>query len=177
MMRPSTARLTRILFYPMYAVLIYMLQKAMAGLPNIELTSMLVMLSALLLRWRALIPIYIYVFLMGLTDGFPTWWIPYLYLWLVAWGMAMLLPKKMPDAVAAVVYPVTCGLFGLMYGTLYAPSQALLFGLNLKGMFSWIVAGLGFDALHAAGNTVAGLLILPLYATLKNVIVLPEKTK
>jgi energy-coupling factor transport system substrate-specific component len=79
----------------------------------------------------------------------------------------MLLPKNMPKKIAIVVYPLVCGLHGLLFGTLYAPAQALLFGLDFKGMISWIIAGLPWDAVHAAGNIVAGFLIIPLSELLR----------
>ena len=74
----------------------------------------------------------------------------------------MLLPKKMSDKVAVLVYPVVCALHGLLYGILYAPAQALLFRLDFKQMLAWIGAGASFDIMHCVGNAVAGLLILPL---------------
>jgi energy-coupling factor transport system substrate-specific component len=74
----------------------------------------------------------------------------------------MLLPKKMPRSVAMVVYPVVCSLHGMFFGVLYAPAQALLFGLDFEGMLAWIAAGFVFDITHAIGNFAAGLLILPM---------------
>ena len=74
----------------------------------------------------------------------------------------MLLPKKMPDKIAFFIYPAVCALHGLAFGTLYAPAQALLFGLSFKQMLAWIAAGFSFDVIHAVGNLFAGFLILPL---------------
>ena len=68
----------------------------------------------------------------------------------------------MLKGVKAVVYPVVCALHGLAFGTLYAPAQAIMFGLNFKQTIAWIISGLPFDGLHCFGNFVAGLLILPL---------------
>ena len=76
----------------------------------------------------------------------------------------------MPKKVACVVYPLVCALHGLAFGTLYAPAQALMFGLNGKQLLAWIVAGLPWDALHAAGNLGAGMLILPLVAMLRKLL-------
>jgi energy-coupling factor transport system substrate-specific component len=136
-------------------------------LPNIHLLGMLTMVYTLVFRKKALFPIYVYVFINGLYAGFATWWIPYLYIWTVLWAVTMLLPKNMPKKIAIVVYPLVCGLHGLLFGTLYAPAQALLFGLDFKGMISWIIAGLPWDAVHAAGNIVAGFLIIPLSELLR----------
>ena len=79
----------------------------------------------------------------------------------------MLLPKHMPKGVAAVVYPLLCALHGILFGVLYAPAQAVMFGLNFEQMLAWIAAGLPFDLLHSAGNFAAGLLILPLSELLR----------
>lgn len=80
----------------------------------------------------------------------------------------MLLPRELPRKWAAVVYPVVCSLHGLAFGTLYAPLQALMYGLDWRGMLAWIAAGFPFDLIQAAGNLAVGLLILPLSELLKN---------
>ena len=132
------------------------------SLPNIHLLGVLTISYTIAFRFKALIPIYVFVFLTGIYAGFSVWWWPYLYLWAVLWGVTMLLPKNMPKKVAIPVYMLVCGLHGLCYGTLYAPYQALMFGLNFKEMLAWIAAGLPFDAVHAVGNTIAGILIVPI---------------
>ncbi len=147
--------------FAMFGVLMYSSKLVMEAIPNVHLLGMFTMLFTVVYRAKALYPIYIYVILNGLFSGFSPWWIPYLYVWTVLWGITMLLPRKMPAAVAAVVYPIVCALHGLAFGTLYAPAQALMFGLNWQQMIAWIVAGLPWDAIHAVGNLVAGLLILP----------------
>ena len=131
-------------------------------LPNIHLLGMLTVTFTVVFRKKALIPIYIYVLLNGVYAGFNTWWIPYLYIWTILWGVTMLLPKEMPRKAQYVVYPAVCCLHGLAFGILYAPAQALLFGMNVKTMVAWIIAGLPWDVLHGAGNLFAGLLIVPL---------------
>ena len=136
-------------------------------LPNIHLLGMLTIVYTVVYRKKALIPIYIYVFMNGLFAGFNMWWVPYLYIWTLLWGATMLLPKHMPKGVAAVVYPLLCALHGILFGVLYAPAQAVMFGLNFEQMLAWIAAGLPFDLLHSAGNFAAGLLILPLSELLR----------
>ena len=88
-------------------------------------------------------------------------------LWTILWGMVMLLPKNMKPQVAVPVYMIISGLFGLLYGTLYAPAQALLFGYDFKTMIAWIVAGFSFDVMHCIGNVVLGILILPIATALR----------
>ena len=158
----SGAKLRELIIFSMFAAMMFCSKLIMEGLPNIHPLGMFVMLLSVVYRVKALIPIYGYVMLQGLYSGFDVWWIPYLYIWIILWGITMLLPKKMHPAIAAVVYPVTCGLFGLLFGALYAPAQAILFGFTFKQTLAWIAAGLTFDILHSAGNAAIGCLVLPL---------------
>ena len=92
---------------------------------------------------------------------------PYLYIWTLLWGATMLLPQSMPKKVAAVVYPVICALHGFLFGILYAPAQALLFGLNFEQTLAWIATGALFDGIHGVSNFAVGLLVLPLSELVK----------
>ena len=139
----------------------------MEFLPNIHLLGMFTMLYTVTFRAKALIPLYIYIFLNGLYAGFAVWWVPYLYVWTVLWGITMLLPKDMSDRAAYIVYPIICMLHGLLFGILYAPGQAILYGFNFEQTLAWIATGVGFDILHAIGSLAAGFLVLPLSKLLK----------
>ena len=160
-------KLSKLVMCVMFGVLMFISKMLMEFLPNIHLLAMFIVLFTVLYRSKALISIYVYVFLDGFIHGFSAWWIPYLYIWTVLWAVAMLLPKNMPDKVAVPVYSIVCALHGLLFGTLYAPVQALLFGLDFRGMIAWIIAGLPYDAIHAAGNLLTGMLVVPLAAALK----------
>ena len=148
--------------FAMLAAIMFLSKLLMEWAPNIHFVGMLTMTYTLVYRRRALIPLYVYVLLMGVYAGFNVWWVPYLYIWTLLWGVTMLLPRHMSRKVAIPVYAVVCGLHGLAYGTLYAPAQAIFFGYTPAQTVTWIAAGLPFDALHAAGNVAAGLLIVPL---------------
>ena len=56
---------------------------------------------------------------------------------------------------------------GFAFGILYAPAQALLFGLNFNGMLAWIVAGFPFDIIHGISNFFCGILIVPIIFLLR----------
>ncbi len=148
--------------FAMLGALMFASKLAFEALPNIHIIGMLIIVYTLVYRTRALIPIYIFVVLTGVYAGFSFWWVPYIYIWAVLWGVTMLLPRRMPRAVGAVAYPLLCALYGLFYGVLYAPAQALMFGLNFEQSLIWIAAGFPFDVIHAIGNFVSGLLIIPL---------------
>ncbi len=139
-------------------------------LPNIHLLGMFTILFTVIFRYKALIPIYVFVFLTGVYAGFAAWWVPYLYLWTVLWGMAMLIPRNLSPKQEYIVYPVVCGLHGFVYGTLYAPAQALLFGMDFNQLPAWIIAGLPWDLVHGISNIATGLLVVPLAAFLRKLL-------
>lgn len=147
--------------------LMFVSKQLLEFLPNIHMLGMFTMLYTVVYRKKALIPIYIFVLLEGILAGFAMWWIPYLYLWLILWGVTMILPRNMSEKCAFIVYMVVCGLHGLCYGTLYAPFQGLWMGFDFKKTLAWIAAGLPWDAVHAFGNLIFGSMIYPLSKLLK----------
>ena len=153
--------------FSMLGATMYTSKVLMEALPNIHLIGVFIVAMTVVYRKKALYPIYVFVFITGLLNGFATWWLPYLYIWTVLWAIVMLLPKKLPEKAKPIIYSAVCALHGLLYGVLYAPAQARLFGLNFKGMIAWIAAGLAFDITHGISNFVCGLLICPLIILLK----------
>ena len=166
----KTLTVAEIALFSMLGALMFGAQVVMEVLPNIHLSGMFVILYTVLFRKKALIPIYLYVFLIGVRWGFGLAWFPYLYLWVILWALVMLVPQKTPNKWKMILYPVIGGLFGISFGTLYAPSQALLFGLNFKQTLLWIAAGFTWDLVHAAGNAVFCTLVVPLSEALKKVL-------
>lgn len=136
-------------------------------IPNVHFLALLTVVYTVTFRAKALMPIYVFVFMTGLFNGFAMWWLPYLYIWAVLWGAVMLLPKNMPTKVAMPVYIAVAAAHGLLYGTLYAPAQALMYGYSLEQTLTWIVIGLPWDAVHALGNLLTGTLALPLIKVMK----------
>ena len=130
--------------------------------PNVHLLGVFTIAFTVVYRKKALYPIYIYVLLNGIFCGFATWWIPYLYLWAVLWGATMLLPKRIPEKIRPLVYMLLCAAHGFLFGTLYAPAQALLYGLSFQKMVAWIISGLPWDFVHGVSNFFCGILIVPI---------------
>ncbi|MBR2716093.1 MAG: hypothetical protein IKB73_07820 [Ruminococcus sp.] len=148
--------------FSMFSAMMFISKIVMEFLPNIHLLAMFTVLLTVVYRKKALIPIYIFVLITGVYAGFAMWWVPYTYVWTVLWAAAMLIPKNLSKIVQIITYSLLCGLHGFLYGTLYAPAQALMFSLSFEQMIAWIVAGLAFDMMHGIGNIVAGLLVYPL---------------
>lgn len=153
--------------YAMLGTLMYASKVIMEFVPNVHLLGVFTVALTVVYRKKALYPIYIFVILTGILNGFATWWIPYLYLWTVLWGIVMILPKKIPKKVQPIVYMIVCAAHGILYGTLYAPAQAILFGLSFKGMITWIIAGLPWDFIHGVSNFFCGVLIMPMISALR----------
>lgn len=152
--------------FGMLGALMYISKVIMEFLPNVHLLGVFTVAFTVVYRKKALYPIYIYVLLNGIFAGFATWWIPYLYIWTVLWAATMLMPKNMPKKIAPIVYCVVCSLHGFLFGTLYAPAQAILFGLDFKGMIAWIIAGIPADTIHGISNLLCGILIMPIIKVL-----------
>lgn len=158
-----------VVLFGMLGALMYASKVIMEAAPNIHLLGVFTIAFTVVYRQKALYPIYTYVFLNGLFSGFSAWWIPYLYLWAVLWGITMLLPKKMPEKIKPVVYMIVNACHGFLYGTLYAPAQAIMFGLSFDAMVAWIIAGFPFDFVHGVSNFFCGLLIVPVIRVLTSV--------
>lgn len=153
--------------FAMLGGLMYASKLVMEFAPNIHLLGVFTIAFTVVYRKKALYPIYTYVLLNGMFCGFAAWWIPYLYLWTVLWGVVMVLPGNMPKKVQTIVYMIVCALHGFLFGTLYAPAQAILYGLDLKGMAAWIVAGLPWDFVHGVSNFFCGILVMPIVSVLR----------
>lgn len=163
-MKPTTKE---IVIFGMLGAIMYASKFLMEVFPNIHLLGVFTIAFTIVYRKKALYPIYTYVMLNGIFSGFAAWWIPYCYLWTVLWGAVMLLPKKMPSRWKPIIYMIVCAAHGFLFGTLYAPAQAILYGLSFKGMIAWIAAGLPWDCIHGISNFFCGVLIMPIVSILR----------
>lgn len=157
-----------IVTFAMLGTVMYVSKIIMEFVPNVHLLGVFTITYTLVYRKKALYPLYVYVLLNGIFAGFATWWIPYLYIWTILWGVTMLLPKNIPSKARPFVYMGVCAMHGFLFGTLYAPAQALLFHLDFKGMIAWIIAGLPWDMIHGVSNFFCGILIVPLTKVLRS---------
>ena len=155
--------------FGMLGALMYASKMLMEVAPNIHLIGVFTIAFTVVYGKKALYPIYTFILITGIFNGFASWWIPYLYLWAILWGVTMLLPKKMPKKVRPIVYMLVNASHGFLYGTLYAPAQAILFGLSFKGMIAWIMSGLPFDFIHGVSNFFCGILIVPIVSVLMRI--------
>ena len=151
----------------MLGALMFASKLVMEFLPNVHLLGVFIIAITVVYRAKALYPIYIFVLLLGIYNGFSMWWIPYLYIWTILWGAVMLIPQKISPVIAPGVYMVVCSLHGFLFGVLYAPAQAIMFGFNFEKTIAWIISGLQFDALHGVSNFICGIMIVPLIKAIR----------
>ncbi|MCL2035886.1 MAG: hypothetical protein FWG83_00675 [Oscillospiraceae bacterium] len=166
-MRSYTLKIKQLTTFGILAAVILSSQIVFFGLPGVQLNGLFISAITLTYRWRALIPIYVYVLLYLLYYGFLTWNLPYLYIWLPLWGIFMLCGKlPLPPKVKVPLHMFLCGIYGLSFGILYAPFQALTFGWNFEQTLVWVKAGFLLppysDITHGINNFATGMLILPL---------------
>jgi hypothetical protein len=159
----KTTHIRELIVFALLGALIFCSFKIIEQIPGVQTVALMIAAYTLVYRVKALAPIYVYVMLYGVTSGFANWWLPYLYIWLPLWGAFLLLPKALERKKYALpIYAGICALHGICFGLLYAPAQALMFGLSFNGTIAWIAAGLPFDIAQAVNNLFMGLMILPL---------------
>ena len=152
-----------ICIFGMIGAVMYVSKIAMEFLPNVHLIGTFITALTLVYRQKALYPLYVFILLVGFLNGFSVWWIPYLYIWAVLWAMVMLIPQKMSPRPRYLLAIVATALHGYLYGTLYAPAQAILFHYSIQAMVAWIISGLPWDFVHGTSNLICGsVLIYPL---------------
>lgn len=141
----------------------------MQGLPNIEMTSFLVILFTLRFGRLTRFVIPAFILIEGLIYGFGLWWVMYLY----AWPLLALVTRAFSRVDSAFFWATISGAFGLLFGLLCAlPHFFIGFAgggaaQGLRQMFAWWIAGIPYDLLHGAGNFI---LMLALYRPISNLL-------
>ncbi len=139
----------------LFAAILVVSKEMLAFLPNVEIVTVLLMAYTTVYRFRALAPIYVFVVIEAFLYPSVISTLQYAYVWLILWGLVMLLPRawqRLP------VYVAIGTLFGLAFGILTTPVYALYFGLNAAGFWATVVAGFSWDITHAIGNFVTAFL-------------------
>lgn len=140
------------------AALLNIVQVALSFLPNIELVSLLIVLSTIIFSWKTLYIIYIFVLVEGIIFGFGLWWFAYLYVWTILMLITMLFRKNRSPFFWAII----TGAFGLGFGML---CSIPFFIIGDKSMvIASIINGIPFDVTHCISNYLLTLILFkPLY--------------
>ena len=144
---------SEIALFGVLAALMFGAKLTMAGLPNIEPVSLMVMLFAVTFGFKGLYPVYVYVAMEFLFFGFGIWNLYYLYVWAVLFFMAWLLRNVQEP----IIWAILSGFFGLLFGAMCGIADIFIGGFSYA-LTKW-AAGIYFDLLHCAGNFVMALLL------------------
>ncbi|MBR4039986.1 MAG: hypothetical protein IKJ11_07795 [Clostridia bacterium] len=141
----------------------------MQGLPNIEMTSFLLILFTLHFGRLSIYAVPAFILIEGMIYGFGLWWVMYLY----AWPLLTLVTRAFSRQDSAFFWAFVSGAFGLLFGLLCAVPYFFI-GLagggvsqGLTQMFAWWVAGIPFDLVHGASNF---LVMLALYRPMSTLL-------
>ena len=145
--------LGEVTLFGVLGAIMFALQVAMSGLPNIEPVSLLVMVYAVVFGRKCLYPIYVFVVMEILFFGIQMWNINYLYVWAIL-ALAAWMCRDMKHSLA---WAILGAVFGLLFGALCAP--VYLFSGGLAYAVSWWISGIPYDLAHCAGNFVMALLL------------------
>ncbi len=142
---------------------------AMAGLPNIELTSFWLVMFTLYFGKRIYFVVPALIIIEGAVFGFGLWWIMYLY----AWPLLVLITTAFKKSQSAVTFSLISGIFGLCFGLMCSIPYIFInttgtdIANGIRAAFAWWVAGIPFDFLHGAGNFI---LMMILYKPVSNIM-------
>ena len=159
-----------IVIFAMLGAILFIGDILMEWAPNVHPITVLVIVYTVVYRRKAIIPIIIYITLQAVFFG-GLWLVPYCYIFPLYHFIALFIPKKLSGVKAQVCYSVLSVLFGLAFGILYAPWQAVMFmkTLDFGKIFAWVAAGFPYDVIHAVGNFAASFLAIPLIKLLNKI--------
>jgi len=129
-------------------------QVAMAALPNINLVSVLIILTVAVYGAKVFYSVAVFVLLEGLIYGFGLWFINYLYVWPVLTVFALIFRRNR----SRLFWAVVAGLFGLCFGFLCAIMYLFIGGPAMA--LSYWISGIPFDVTHCISNFILTLLLL-----------------
>lgn len=141
--------------------LLYVVQIALSFIPNVELVSFLILIYTLTFKELTLGAIGIFILLEGLHWGFGLWWWSYIYVWPLLYFIVNGLKRWIKED-DSLMWSVVLAFYGLFFGMLFAIAYI---PVSINYAFSYFVAGIMFDIIHAVGNfTVCMVLYKPIYS-------------
>ena len=145
--------LGEVVLFGLLGAMTFVLKLAMAGLPNIEPVTLMMLVFGAVFGLKALYPAYVYVAMEILTFGLGTWNFNYFYIWAIPVVAGFLFRNTK----GALAWALVSGVYGLAFGALCAPVDVFIGGWSFA-VTKW-VSGIPFDVLHCAGNFAIALIM------------------
>lgn len=162
---PSALNVRELTALAVFAALMIALQVALAGLPNIELVTLLIILATIHMGKKAFLSVGVFVLVEGLIYGFHLWWINYLYVWPILILIVLALRRWSHP----ILWAIVAGIYGLGFGTLCSIPYFITGGWGAG--IGYIISGIPYDIPHCIGNIASVLLLYyPLELVLKKIL-------
>lgn len=147
-MKPSDLRLNvrEMVLFAILGAMTFAAKYVMSFLPNVEPSSLMVMLFAVVFGKKWVYPTYLYVAMEILFYGISLWTVNYLYVWAVLAVVSLLLK----DMRSPFGWALVSGIFGLLFGILCGIVDVFIGGVSYA-VTKWI-SGIPFDIAHCIGN-------------------------
>lgn len=146
----------QIVIIGMLASLTLASQVIMSFLPNVEIVTLLMIIYAISLpKGNAFFIVITFTILEGLVWGFGDWVFGYFWIWNLLVLLVTLLKPVIKDNNDG--WAIFAGLWGLIFGLLFAIQWAALYGIT-AGYAYWL-KGLTFDIIHMVSNYIIVLLL------------------
>jgi len=148
------------------SAILFIIQVAMAPLPNIELVSFLIVTFALVLSLpECIIIVSIFSILEMLMYGIGDWVITYYWIWPLLIIIIKLFKKILDRRIS---FAIILGFSGLLFGSFCSITTLILFGPSAA--LSYLIAGLSFDLIHGVSNLVFGFGLYDLSKRIRKII-------
>lgn len=148
-MYKSWLNTTTITFIATYVALVFGLQVSLSFIPNIETTTLLLIVCAMEMPLKvALLITFSFVGLEITAYGFNSW----VLLYLIIWPLLIVLSSFLKGLInrhwwIIIIFSAT---FGLFFGTIDALIKGVFYGFS--GMLAYWINGFIFDLVHCVGN-------------------------
>ncbi len=155
-------RILSLVLGALFGALLYVSQVVLAPLPNVELVSLFILVWTRVFRFGALPGIAVFVLLEGLLYGFGIWFVSYLYVWFILWGLVMLFPGEVPREpkkvlLSTLLWALLAGAYGMAFGALTAIPWLARGGF--KTAVAYTIAGIPYDVTHMIANFILALIL------------------
>ena len=147
-MRPSDLKISvrEMVLFSILGAMTFSAKYVMSFLPNVEPSSLMIMLFAVVFGKKWVYPTYLYVAMEILFYGINLWSINYLYIWAIL-AMAAYSLRNMRSALG---WAMVSGIFGLFFGVLCGIVDVFIGGFQYA--VTKRISGIPFDISHCVGN-------------------------
>lgn len=150
-----------VVFIGMFSALIICVKEAMSFLPNVELVTLLFILSTLVYGWKTIFIAIAFNIAELFLYGFGIWWISYLYMWPVLILLAMLFRTRDNP----LFWAIFSAFYGLSFGALCSVPYLFMGGIGTAA--AYFASGIIFDVVHCFWNFI---LAFVLYKPLRSIL-------